>query len=795
MALSPRWRKVIADLRGNRTRTALVVLSIAVGVAAVGMVGSSQVILSRNLSDGYAATNPANVVLRTEPFDQELVRSVQRVEGVQGAEGGRSTSVRVKVGAEEWKDLLLLSYNNFSDTRVDKIWPVSGLSTPPKHEMLVERDSLGFIGAKEGDSVVIETAGGKQRGMKIAGIAHDLGKPTAFWAGMAFGYISLDTLEWLGQPRDFNELRIMVAGNLTDKSQIKVVADRVQNQVENSGRQVFSSDIPDPGKHWANDAMQAILLLMGIIAFLSLILTGFLVVNTISALLTQQTRQIGVMKAIGGRGPQIMGIYLGMVMVYGLLALAVGAPLGVLGAAGISGFTSRLLNFDITRFEIPLQVILLQMAVSLIVPVLAALYPIISGIRVSARQAMSDGGMAKTRFGASLIDRLLSKVQGLSRPLLLSLRNTFRRRGRLALTLTTLTLGGAVFIAVFSVQSSLLLTLDDALQYWQFDLQVQFAKPHRIEQVQAEALSVPGVVLAESWGGGAVRRVRPDGSEGKNIYVIAPPAATKVLRPTILKGRWLLPEDENAIVINTDVLKDEADLQMGDDVVLKMGDRKSTWKIVGIIKGVLSGPIVYANYPYFSQANRNVGMADGVQVITRQHDPAYQSEVSKALERHYEDIGMRVASAMLISSIRESAVSQFNVIVVFLLVMAVLLAVVGGLGLMGTMSINVLERRREIGVMRAIGASDGAVLKIFMVEGVLIGVVSWILGAAAALPLSQLMSDAVGMAFTQEPLSYAFSLDGALLWLGVVVALSALASYLPARSASRLTVREVLAYE
>ena len=131
----------------------------------------------------------------------------------------------------------------------------------------------------------------------------------------------------------------------------------------------------------------------------------------------------------------------------------------------------------------------------------------------------------------------------------------------------------------------------------------------------------------------------------------------------------------------------------------------------------------------------------------------------------------------------------------FLLIMAVLLAVVGGLGLMGTMSINVLERTREIGVLRAIGASNGAVLRIVIAEGVLIGVLSWAIGALLALPLSLLLSNAVGVAFLQMPLDFVFSLSGLAIWLGIVVLLAALASFLPAWSASRVTVRDVLAYE
>ena len=93
-------------------------------------------------------------------------------------------------------------------------------------------------------------------------------------------------------------------------------------------------------------------------------------------------------------------------------------------------------------------------------------------------------------------------------------------------------------------------------------------------------------------------------------------------------------------------------------------------------------------------------------MVTDRHDGAYKAQVAKALETHFRRLGLRISSNQTIVEIRKQITAQFNVIIVFLLIMAVLLAVVGGLGLMGTMSINVLERTREIGVMRAIGASD-----------------------------------------------------------------------------------------
>ena len=797
--LNPRWRKVLRDLWGNKTRTVLVVLSIAVGVFAVGMIVSTQIMLSNDLSASYAVTNPASAELYPAAFDEELVQVVRRMEGVREAEGRRSVSVRLKVGPDEWRTLRLDAIHDYDDMRIHKLAPVSGAWPPPRRELLIERASLSMTNADVGDTIVIETPDGKQRQMRIVGLAHDMNKEPASFSGRAYGYVTFDTLEWLGFPRDFDELYIRVTENETDKEHIQAVADQVQDKIEKSGRTVYWIWIPEPGEHPANESVEPMMIILGVLGTLSLFLSGFLVINTISALMAQQIRQIGIMKAVGARVIQIVQLYVGMVLIFSLLSLVVAVPLGGLAAYAFTSYLAGLINFDLAGFRIPPQALAFEVAVGLIVPLLAALYPIFSGARITVREALSTYGLGKGRFGRSLIDQLIeevtSAIRALSRPMRLSLRNTFRRKGRLALTLSTLTLGGAIFIAVLSVHASLLTTFDDALTYWNYDIEVYFAHSHRIPKIEREAMSVPGVVEAESWSDNTARRVRPDGHEGPNIYVLAPPADTNLIQPEILEGRWLRPDDENAIVVNTYVLKEEPDIKVGDEIVLKIEAREITWRVVGIVKGVMTGPIAYANQPYFARVIRFVGRSGGVQIVGERHDSAFQSELAKKVKEHFDSRGLRVSSTETIASIRENVEYQFNIIVVFLTIMAILIAIVGGLGLMGTMSINVIERTREIGVMRAVGASDGSVLKVFMVEGLFIGVLSWLIGAILALPIGKLLSDAVGIAFTDFPLNYTFSTNGALLWLAVVLVLAALASFLPARSASRLTVREVLAYE
>src|SRR5690606_911891 len=93
--LSPRWRKVLRDLWSNKTRTLLVLLSIAVGVSAIGMVMGSQLIVDRYLPAAYAAVNPAaGTVFTLTTFDDDLVEVVRAMDEVDEAEGRRVVNVR-----------------------------------------------------------------------------------------------------------------------------------------------------------------------------------------------------------------------------------------------------------------------------------------------------------------------------------------------------------------------------------------------------------------------------------------------------------------------------------------------------------------------------------------------------------------------------------------------------------------------------------------------------------------------------------------------------------------------------
>lgn len=793
--LSTRWRKVLRDLWVNKTRSILVILSIAVGVFAVGMIASSQAVIMRELRANYLAINPAAASIYCDNFDDELARTIERMPQVGQAEGRSSFTVRVQVSPSQWRSMWINAPADYNNQRVDIIRPQSGAWPPGRREILIERSALTMLRAQVGDTITIETPDGRWHELRFAGVVHDVNQYPSNLSGVALGYVSLDTMELLGFPRSFTQLRITAAENGFDRQHVLVVTEAVKAKLERGGRWVYGSYVPTPGRHPAEDSLQAVSLILVVLGFLVLGLSAFLIINMIGALLMQQVRQIGVMKAVGGRRGQVIVIYLGMVLLFCLIALGLAIPLASLVGQQFVGFMARFVNFDVTDWNAPLSAYVLQIAIGLVAPLLAALYPVLSGTRVTVRAALGGYGAGKNVYGQGWLDRLLERVRGLPRPLLLSLRNTFRRKGRLALTMATLVLGGAIFIGVFSVRASMLKTLDDALAYWNYDVSFNFARAFRIDQIERVAKEVPGVGVVECWNSTGTTRQHDDGSQSKTIYMIALPTDTKMLNPVLLEGRWLLPGDENAVVLNSDVTRDETDIQVGEEIVLEIDGKEVTWQVVGIVRAILTGPIAYVNAPYYARLVTNVGRAQSVQVVLEQHDAATQQRMADALGEHFKEAGIQVTSRETTSEIRERIEGQFNLIVTLLLMMAVLLAVVGGLGLMGTMSINVLERTREIGVMRAIGASDGAVARIVIAEGMVIGIVSWILGTAIAYPFSQMFGQAIAYTLFGGPMSYTFAPAGLVLWLVVMVGLAALASFLPAHNASRLTVRDVLAYE
>jgi putative ABC transport system permease protein len=813
--MKPRWRKVIHDLLDNKARTLLVVFSIAVGVFSIGVIAGAYQIISNDMSVSYSANKPANIELRMANFDGGVLSMIQHQGGVEDAEARRVFNMRVRVpGTEKWTTLDMIAFDDFDRNAIDLLNPVEGQKIPKKRQVLLEQDVLQHIDTGVGGLLEFQLAGGSTKTLPVIGVVQDTAAGAGDFLASPSAYITMDTLEYLGQPRLFNRALVIVSESGDDILHVRNMGAQLKDKLEKNGSTVNRLRFSKTHEHPLADTVNAILGILLALGILIVFLSSSLIANTLNALLNQHLRYIGVIKLVGGQRRQVIFMYLTLIMAFGILALIIAIPLGGQGAYGLALFLAGKLNFNLLGYRLVPIAMVVQLLVGLLVPVIAGLVPVINGSRVTVLRALSGGLAEEHAVSARQVKggeerlpwfdwiqvkttRLLAQ-RGIHipRPFVISLRNTFRRKSRLVLTLFTLTMGGAIFIGVFNVRLSLHSYIGQIGKYFDADVSLDFDRPYRLTEIEQKAREVDGIEHVEGWQFVSGELLDQNKQVLENINIFGPPADSQVIQPLLVSGRWIRADDVRKLAVSEAALKSFPNLKPGDQLNLKIDGKEETWEVVGIFKFVArEGVLAYAPYEYISKVNHLANRATSFRLITDRHDRPYQDAKAEQVDKYFRDKGFKVRLAEAGRASLDTAVESLDTLVMFLLIMAILTAIVGSMGLTGTMGMNVLERTREIGIMRAIGADDRAVMRTVIAEGIFIGTISFGLAVILSIPITYLLSTIVSLAVFQTPIQVVFTYTGYAIWLGLVLALSALASILPARNAARLTIREVLAYE
>jgi putative ABC transport system permease protein len=796
--IKPRWSKVISDLWDNKLRTILVVASIAVGVFAVGTIVSAYAILSEDIGVRFSARNPANIDIHTDPFYEDFIRAIERVPGVLDAEGRLIVNVRASQAGKNWKKIKLIGVNDFDDIQVNLLTVLEGTGTPGKRELVVSDDFLNSTGFEVGDVIEVELPDGTTQVLPLVGLVSDQVTNGSDFMGGANGYVSLDTLEWLGIGDHFNHLYVRLDGDSNDEARVLSASELIEEKIERNNRQVYRTNIQLSNEHPLTSIVLALLGIMGALGVLILVLSSSLIVNTLNALLTQHLRQIGVMKLVGARSVQIMGMYLILILSYGVVALVLALPLSSTAGYAFAQFITGFINAEIQAFRVIPIAIILQVLIAILIPLIAGYIPVNSGSKTNVRRAISNDRPGGQTSGAGWLNRVSEWVQWLSRPILLSLRNTFRRKGRLVLTIFTLTVAGAIFIAVFNVRSSMSHFMNQIGQHFKADITLSFSKPYSISRIEQVVLPIPGVVDLEGWGAASVDILAPDDDVLETVRIMAPPADSVLVDPEIVAGRWVQPGERKSLVVSDSIYDLYPDLEPGDTIrVDTPEDRQEDWTIVGVFRftGNMDDVLGYADYSFITDLLDMPNQALTYRVITNDHSIEAQAKIGSAIDEYLRDRDFMVNEVEIGSFTRDQSTKGINILIIFLLLMALLTAFVGSIGLTGTMGMNVLERTREIGVMRAIGAMDHEIIKSVVIEGGFIGGITWVFAIFLSFPISYVLLKIVSEAMMGSLMQLTFTYQGTLIWLAAVLTLSVVASILPARNAASLTIREVLAYE
>ena len=795
------WYKIWFDLWHNKTRTLLAVLSVAAGAFAVGAIFGMSDQLSTTMDQSHQSTMPPHIdVGLVGLVDRDTLLALRDVPGVEDIEPYNQMSVMYKLHpSDEWRQGLI-QVRDYEQQKYEVVQLREGHWPASKNDIGIERMAAQYDHLGLGDQVIMKI-GDEQRTYQFSSLVRHPFVPPPMFMDMSFFFMSGPGLERFGIPDGkYDSFLVRVTPYSADYA--KEVATAIKDKLAKQDIRVAAFVYQDPARHWGRSFMDGFVLVQQMLAVLCVLMSAVLVYNTMTNLITQQTNQIGILKAIGGRNRTIIGVYLVSAFVYGLLALIIALPLGAIVAFGVSRYFLDLFNIDYNQFRVSTSAVTIQALCALAAPLLAGLPPILQGANITVRQAISSYGLGGG-FGSSWLDRTVENIgrRWLPSHYATALGNMFRRKGRLLMTELVLVTAGSAFLIVMSLNSSIGLTLNKIYARSRYDTLIQFAGNERLEHVTSLASSVPGIEKMElhviqSASMFVSGQLVKEAGIGTSIEGI--PAGSDFYKPMMVAGRWIVPGDGHAVVITRDTAE-KNHIQVGDTVTLDLGDLgKDQWQVVGLYDPVFAGGFntdtIYVPLDALYLVTKKYNQGTMLYIRTTSHEAAFTDKLTTQLKNQFENRGVKVAVSQTQAALRKTNDFQFSMVIWMMLALSIIVALVGAIALMGALSIGVIERTKEIGVLRAVGARSRTILGIFVMEGVLQGLLSWLIAIPVSFLASPAMADALGKAMFGARLDYQYNWTAVGIWFMVMLVIAAVASLMPANSATRISVRDSLAY-
>lgn len=790
------WKKTLGDLWEHKGRSALVILSIALATFTLGVILNSYSVLSRELTRNFLAANPTAISYRLERFDAGLIDQLRNHPQVDKVEARRMIIGEIKAENGQWQPLQLFVLRDYNNIDLDVLKPDLGSWPPENKSIIIERQALPVLNGTIGGQVRIKTLSGTSATLEVTGTAHDVMLAQADWENVVYGYISAPTLMEMGGGSHFNQLKVSLKDAGLSQQAMGPIADQILDWLTERQYSVLGFSIAEPGEHPHTNVTDGMFMIQKIFGVLCTLLSGVLVFNLISAVLANQLPQIGVMKAIGASSGQIRGIYYRGVSLLALLGLFLSVPAALYISKLYVDMISPSLNIDIQSYAVPVWVLLVQIVVGLGIPLLAAAIPITQASRMTIRQTLIEYGGDAHDYGTSWAERKLASFKFFGYPVRLGIRNTFRRKGRFMLTTSVAALAVAMLIATFNVVGTLDKIVVDERSSKNWDLAVRFEETHSKSAIDSLLEPIAGIRATEPFiqekafiVGGAPSASAED--PGLAVQLNALQSDSTMIALPMINGRWLSSK-EREIVVSHRVLDHRPELRLGSPVDLEINDEVLQFRLVGVARVI--GPLgVYVSNT--SLSNEATWSANGVFVVAKEPNRRTTDALKDAIRLAADNANVPLHSNATAGEAVSIVEDHFDIILFLLTLLTLIVVLIATNGIILTMTTSILERTREIGVLKAIGGSNYQLVKMLLSEGGVIALFGWFMGCVITLPISYLVTYWLGVLLIEAPLPLALDYLIFAYSLPFIVTLAAIATLIPAMSIRRLSVREALIYE
>jgi putative ABC transport system permease protein len=777
-------KKVFKDITHRKLRTLLTILGIAIGI--IGLAAISIASSQFRSSFEYSTDRTAQPDLQffTAPTNAPLLDALKSQPNVKTAQAGGYIVTRWSVPSGHIP-MIILGITDFQHIHMNKFELVEG-SLPGPNQIALEASDTALYSERVGDQIDLQI-NGTYRKVTISGFVRTRGLPSAALQQNAQGYMQESDLESLFQMQGMNffemQLHNYAQRNETAKQLSQVfTAHHVLLFGVNVGR---NEDVPN--------IANGLFATMNVLSAIAIVLSICLLLGTIMALVTEQIQYIGTMKAIGATRGKVIHHYLNIVTVYGVIGTGVGMLLGIPGGYLLAQFLGGLVSIDIGPLQVSSSLILECIAIGIGTPLLAAALPTYFGTRITVKQALSGygidsgaiqngGGWARATGKAFVI--FPQAVQ-------LGIRSLFRKRTRTLLTLMTLTIAGAAFLAVQTASYSFNTLLDRVYATYRFDVMVSTPQAQPFRNFQQVLSTVPGVSRIEKLSQDQVP------TRWGNAQLTGVQLGTQLYARNVLAGRWFTTNDQNVVIISKDAA-DKSGLKVGDTFPIDTSYNSARWHIIGIA----------SDYSGVGPGNLGILLAPITQVDAFKHLPLDYTDTvmiqsTKNVPGGVDTLATRIDDALsaqgLLPYVTTNAQqvqqdqSKYSIIYTLLDLVAIIVAVVGAIGLSNTLAMSVLERRREIGILRSMGATSRKVAQVFWTEGTTLGIFSWILALIIGFPVAYGFVQLQGNLLA--PVPFAFNPMSLILMLGFIVLIASLSSIVPVIGAARMKIAQTLRYE
>ncbi len=714
-------KKLWKDIGKTRGQALLSLLAIIITVWGVSTVYYGYWMSERDFRVNFDQTQPAQLQLSVDTSQLSLIKSMAKIPEVKAIERRESFMGRVKDRDGEWMPILLFAVEDFTRLSVNT-FTLEGKDWPRLGEIAIERKSAGFLG--EGMQVEVQLPGQEMQVFPLASYTHDPRLPSARMDRIVYGYLSLSTYQDLGMNHRQANYLLRVKDEDPNLKDLEEVEQSMLDLAAANKRAIAVEILPlDEHPHQnVVDAVSVLQLGLGVI----LSILGVTLLSLILLLwMLPQVREVALMKAIGASTRAIRKAYQVLLLLAGLVGIVFGLPLGYVSGSFFSRFIAFTQNFDPITAPLPFHMHLPIALVCLSIPLLIGWRPIARAIRSSSIQGLRNVFSGLPKKGVYALQWLLPTVQ-----IRYSLNALLRNGPRLLLSLTLLILGLSLFFVGVNLQYSL--NRDTEEYFAASSYQLSFRVDAVSADVQTSIAELSNVTKV--WSVQQEQLYLAADAENKSKAVLLQWTPTDY---AVDPGYWIQGKAkfncQDCVWINQGMAHELGDPKIGQ--ALQARDSQGavrTLQLVGIIKELAVGPAMYAHS--MKKSSSDAG-ALWVQLEDTQADRADDTQAS--IERL---LGKSLLGSS--NSALRLEMLRAHLQPTFLIIKAIggLTIAMGLLGLGLLININIQERQKEIGMLKALGTGVGKISRLLLQEIVCLNV----LGIISAIPLAYLISLEMG---------------------------------------------------